>query len=56
MERDGASASTIDRFVTTLLTKPNNLAVRTDVPICWIHAGHDRRPLKSITLDLESSE
>jgi len=51
-----ASASAIGRFETEMLTRPENLEALADLPGCWIDAVHDRRPPKSITLDMDSSE
>ena len=44
------------RFETGMLTQPENLAALADLPGRWIDAVHDRRPPKSITLDMDSSE
>ena len=44
------------RFETAMLTRPENLAALADMPGRWIDAAHDRRPPKSITLDMDSSE
>jgi len=54
--RGAASASAMGRFETAMLTRPENLAVLADLPGRWIDAVHDRRPPKSITLDMDSSE
>ncbi len=51
-----ASASAMGRFETEMLTQPENLEVLADLPGRWIDAVHDRRPPKSITLDMDSSE
>jgi hypothetical protein len=51
-----ASASAIGRFETGMLTRPDNLAALAGLPGRWIDAVHDRRPPKSITLDMDSSE
>jgi hypothetical protein len=51
-----ASASTMGRFETEMLTQPENLEALADLPGRWIDAVHDRRPPKSITLDMDSSE
>ena len=56
VKRGAASASAMGRFETEVLTRSENLAVLTDLPGCWIDAVHDRRPPKSITLDMDSSE
>lgn len=51
-----ASSSAMARFETEMLTQPDNLEVLADMPGRWIDAVHDRRPPKSITLDMDSSE
>lgn len=51
-----ASASAMGRFETEMLTRPENRAVLADLPGRLIDAAHDRRPPKSITLDMDSSE
>ena len=56
VKRGAASASAMGRFETKMLTRPENLAALADLPGRWIDAVHDRRPPKSITLDMDSSE
>ena len=56
VKHGAASASAMGRFETAMLTQPENLAVLSDLPGRWIDAAHDRRPPKSITLDMDSSE
>jgi hypothetical protein len=51
-----ASASAIGRFETEMLARPENLTALADLLGRWIDAVHDRRPPKSITLDMDSSE
>jgi hypothetical protein len=51
-----ASASAMGRFETEMLTRPENLVALADLSGRWIDAVHDRRPPKSITLDMDSSE
>jgi hypothetical protein len=51
-KRGAASASAMGRFETATLTRPENLASLADLPDRWIDAVHDRRPPKSITLDI----
>ena len=51
-----ASASTMGRFETEMLTQPDNLAALIDLPGRWIDAVHDKRPPKVVTLDMDSSE
>ena len=56
VKHGAASASAMGRFETEMLTRPDNLAAFADLPGRWIDAVHDRRPPKSITLDMDSSE
>jgi hypothetical protein len=56
VKHGAASASAMGRFETEMLTRPENLAALADLPGRWIDAVHDRRPPKSITLDMDSSE
>jgi len=56
VKHGAASASAMGRFETEMLTRPENLSVLADLPGRWIDAVHDRRPPKSITLDMDSSE
>ena len=56
VKHGAASASAMGRFETEILTRPDNLAALADLPGRWIDAVHDRRPPKSITLDMDSSE
>jgi hypothetical protein len=51
-----ASASQIGRFETKWLSRPENLAALADLPSQWIAKVHQRRPPKSIVLDMDSSE
>ena len=55
--KDGAaSASTMGRFETEMLTRPENLRALIELPGRWIDAVHDKRPPKVTTLDMDSSE
>ena len=56
VKRGAASASAMGRFETEMLAQPDNLAALADLPGRWIDTVHDRRPPKSITLDMDSSE
>ena len=56
VKHGAASASAMGRFETEILTQPDNLPALADLPGRWIDAIHDRRPPKSITLDMDSSE
>ncbi len=56
VKHGAASASAMGRFETEMLTRPENLEALADLPGRWIDAVHGRRPPKSITLDMDSSE
>jgi len=56
VKHGAASASAMGRFEAEMLTRPENLESLADLAGCWIDAVHDRRPPKSITLDMDSSE
>ena len=56
VKHGAASASAMGRFETEMLTRPENLEALADLPGRWIDAVHHRRPPKSITLDMDSSE
>ena len=51
-----ASASQMGRFETRWLTRLENLAALADLPGQWIDKVHQRRPPKTIVLDMDSSE
>jgi len=51
-----ASASQMGRFETKWLCRPENLTVLADLPGQWIDKVHERRPPKTIVLDMDSSE
>jgi len=51
-----ASASQMGRFETEWLAQPRNFAALADLPGQWIDTTHQRRPPKSIVLDMDSSE
>jgi hypothetical protein len=51
-----ASASQMGRFETKWLSRPENLAALADLPGQWVDKVHQRRPPKTIVLDLDSSE
>lgn len=55
--KDGAaSASTMARFETEMLTQAKNLDALAELPGRWIDAVYDKQPPKFITLDMDSSE
>ncbi len=51
-----ASASQMGRFETKWLNRPENLSALSDLPGKWIDKVHQRRPPKTIVLDMDSSE
>jgi len=56
VKHGAASASTMGRFETGMLTRSENLEALADLSGRWIDMVHDRRPPKSITLDMDSCE
>jgi len=51
-----ASASQMGRFETKWLARPGNLAALADLPGRWVDKVHQRKPPKTIVLDMDSSE
>jgi len=51
-----ASASQMGRFETKWLSRPENLATLADLPGRWIDKVHQRRPPRTVVLDMDSSE
>src|SRR5207245_6181098 len=51
-----ASASQMGRFETKWLGRPENLVALAGLPGRWIDKVHQRRPAKTIVLDMDSSE
>jgi len=51
-----ASASQMGRFETKWLCRSENLAALVDLPGQWIDKVHQRRPPRTIVLDMDSSE
>ena len=51
-----ASASQMGRFETKWLSRPENLAALADLPGQWIDKVQQRRPPRTIVLDMDSSE
>ena len=51
-----ASASQMGRFETKWLSRTENLAALSDLPGQWIDKVHQRRPPRTIVLDMDSSE
>ncbi len=56
IEGAAASASQMGRFETAWLSRPKNLAALADLPGRWIDKVHQRRPPRTIVLDMDSSE
>jgi hypothetical protein len=54
-DRHAASTSQMGRFETEVLTQPANLPVLMDLSGRWIDAVHQRKPIREIILDLDSS-
>lgn len=55
IERGGASTSQMARFEIELLATDDNLTALADLSGAWIDAMHQRKPLKTIVLDMDSS-
>ena len=55
VDAQAASASQMGRFETETLAPPENRAALADLNGQWIDRFHDRRRLKYITLDMDSS-
>jgi hypothetical protein len=53
--RQAASASQMGRFETEFLPTDDNIAALADLSGVWIDRVHDRRPPKTVTLDMDSS-
>lgn len=56
ISRYAASASQMGRFETKWLCRQENLAALAALPGEWIDKVHERRPPKTIVLDMDSSE
>ncbi len=54
-ERTAASTSLMGRFETEILTQPQNLKLLTNLPDMWVDGVQERKPLKTIILDMDSS-
>jgi len=55
IERSAASTSLMGRFETEILTQSENLGFLMDLPGVWINKVHQRKLLKQIILDMDSS-
>jgi hypothetical protein len=56
LDRAAASSSQMGRFETEWLATDANLAALTDLSGTWIGRIHDRKPPRTIVLDMDSSE
>jgi len=54
-ERTAASTSLMGRFETEILTQPQNLELLTNLPGMWVDRVKERKALKTIILDMDSS-
>ena len=54
-ERNAASTSQMSRFETEVLTQPKNLAALTNLSGKWIDRLRERRPMREVILDMDSS-
>jgi hypothetical protein len=54
-ERIAASTSLMGRFETEILTQPQNLELLMNLPGIWVNKVQERKPLKTIILDMDSS-
>jgi len=55
IERSAASTSVMGRFETEVLTQPENLGLLMDLPGVWVDRVQQRKPLRQIILDMDSS-
>jgi len=53
--KQAASTSQIGRFETEVLTQPKNLSALMDMPGRWIDTVGQRKPIRQIILDIDSS-
>jgi hypothetical protein len=56
LDRAAASSSQMGRFETEWLARVANLAALTDLSGAWIDRVHERKPPRTIILDMDSSE
>jgi hypothetical protein len=54
-EHNAASTSQMSRFETEVLTQPENLAALTNLSGKWIDRLRERRPMRELILDMDSS-
>jgi hypothetical protein len=56
VERSAASTSQMGRFETEILTQDRNLQCLMNLPGQWVDEVHQRKPIKEIILDMDSSD
>ena len=54
-DRNAASTSQAGRFETGVLTHPDNLEALMNMPGQWVDLIQQRRPIKKLILDMDSS-
>jgi hypothetical protein len=55
-DKTAGSVSQMGRFETEILTQPQNLKVLMNQPSQWVDKVHQRKPIKEIILDMDSSD
>lgn len=55
-DKTAASVSQMGRFETEILTQPQNLKALINQPGKWVDEVHQRKPIKQIILDMDSSD
>ena len=55
-DKTAGSVSQMGRFETEILTQPQNLKVLMNQPGQWVDNVHQRKPIKEIILDMDSSD
>ena len=55
-DKTAGSVSQMGRFETEILTQPQNLKVLMNQPGTWVDKVHQRKPIKEIILDMDSSD
>lgn len=55
-DKTAASVSQMGRFETEILTQPKNLEALINQPGKWVDEVHQRKPIKEIILDVDSSD
>ena len=55
IERTAASTSLMGRFETEIVTQPKNMELLKNLSSQWVDRVHQRKPLKQIILDMDSS-